>query len=170
MSDEQRMLVETSRKLLARESPISRVRELADSDEQGYDERVWRQGAELGWAGLLVAEEYDGLGRDLVDVALVAEEHGRTVQPGPLIGNSLAALAISQSGREELCSEILPLLAGGQAVAGWAFAEARQPWDADGVYTVATEHAEGFRLRGIKTAVQDADRAGWILVAAHLAG
>src|SRR6202034_2357866 len=117
MSDEQRMLVETSRKLLARDSSISRVREFADSDEHGYDERVWRRGAELGWAGVLIAEEYDGFGRDLVDVALIAEEHGRTVQPGPLIGNTLAALAISQSGRDDLRSEILPLLAGGRAVA-----------------------------------------------------
>jgi alkylation response protein AidB-like acyl-CoA dehydrogenase len=170
LSDEQRMLVESSHKLLARESPISRVREVAEQDGRGYDERVWQRGAELGWAGLLVAEEYDGLGRDLVDVALIAEEHGRTVQPGPLIGNTLAALAISQSGRNDLRSEILPLLAGGQAVAAWAFAEARQPWDATGVCTEATEHADGFRLRGIKTAVQDADGAGWILVTAHLGG
>nr|WP_248923586.1 acyl-CoA dehydrogenase family protein [Mycobacterium intracellulare] len=48
VSDEQRMLVESSRKFLARESLISRVRELADSDERGYDERVWQLGAELG--------------------------------------------------------------------------------------------------------------------------
>jgi alkylation response protein AidB-like acyl-CoA dehydrogenase len=170
LSDEQRMLVESSHKLLARESPISRVREVADQDGRGYDERVWQRGAELGWAGLLVAEEYDGLGRDLVDVALIAEEHGRTVQPGPLIGSTLAAVAISQSGRDDLCSEILPLLAGGQAVAAWAFAEARQPWDADGVCTEATEQADGFRLQGIKTAVQDADGAAWILVTAHLGG
>lgn len=132
VSDEQRMLVESSRKFLARESLISRVRELADSDERGYDERVWQLGAELGWAGLLIAEQYDGLGRDLVDVALIAEEHGRTVQPGPLIGNTLAAVAISQSGRDDLCSEILPLLASARGVAAWAFAESRQPWDADG--------------------------------------
>jgi len=170
MSDEQRMLLESSRKLLARESPISRVRELADQDEHGYDERVWQLGAELGWAGLLVAEEYDGLGRDLVDVALIAEEHGRRVQPGPLIGNALAAVAISQSGRHDLCSEILPLLAGGRGVAAWAFAESRQPWDADGVCAVATAHARGFRLSGIKVAVQDADGAGWIVVTAQLGG
>jgi alkylation response protein AidB-like acyl-CoA dehydrogenase len=170
VSDEQRMLLESSRKLLARESPISRVRELAEQDGHGYDDRVWQLGAELGWAGLLIAEEYDGLGRDLVDVALIAEEHGRTVQPGPLVGNSLAALAISQSGRDDLCSEILPLLASGRGVAAWAFAESRQPWDAGGVCAVATEHADGFRLQGIKTVVQDADRAGWIVVAARLGG
>lgn len=170
VSDEQRMLIESTRKLLARESPISRVRELADQDEHGYDDRVWQLGAELGWAGLLIAEEYDGLGRDLVDVALIAEEHGRTVQPGPLIGNALAAVAISQSGRHDLCSEVLPLLAGGRGVAAWAFAESRQPWDADGVCAVATEHAGGFRLSGIKVAVQDADGAGWIVVTAQLGG
>jgi len=170
VSDEQRMLVESSRKFLARESLISRVRELADSDERGYDERVWQLGAELGWAGLLIAEQYDGLGRDLVDVALIAEEHGRTVQPGPLIGNTLAAVAISQSGRDDLCSEILPLLASARGVAAWAFAESRQPWDGDGVCAVAAEHAGGFRLSGIKVAVQDADAAGWILVTAQLGG
>ena len=171
VSDEQRMLVESSRKLLARESPISRVRELADSDDdRGYDERVWQRGAELGWAGLLIAEEYDGLGRDLVDVALIAEEHGRTVQPGPLIGNTLAAVAISQSGRDDLCSQVLPLLAGGEAVAGWAFAEARQPWEADAICTAARDHADGYRLEGIKTAVQDADNARWILVTTRLGG
>jgi alkylation response protein AidB-like acyl-CoA dehydrogenase len=170
VSDEQRMLVDSSRKLLARESPISRVRELSDQGERGYDERVWQLGAELGWAGLLIAEEYDGLGRDLVDVALIAVEHGRTVQPGPLIGNALAAVAISQSGRDELCSEVLPRLASGRGVAAWAFAESRQPWDADGVRAVAAEQADGFRLGGIKTAVQDADTAGWILVTAQLGG
>ncbi|BCZ21766.1 acyl-CoA dehydrogenase family protein [Mycobacterium senriense] len=169
VSDEQRMLLESSRKLLARESPINRVRELAD-DGHGYDERVWQLGAELGWAGLLIAEEYDGLGRDLVDVALIAEEHGRTVQPGPLIGNTLAAVAISQSGRDDLRSGILPLLASGRGVAAWAFAESRQPWDADGVCTVATEHTDGFRLSGVKVAVQDADGAGWIVVTAQLGG
>lgn len=170
VSDEQRMLLESSRKLLARESPIGRVRELADQDERGYDERVWLLGAELGWAGLLIAEEYDGLGRDLVDVALIAEEHGRTVQPGPLIGNALAAVAISQSRRNDVCSEVLPLLASGRGVAAWAFAESRQPWDTDGVCAVAAEHADGFRLSGIKVAVQDADVAGWILVTAQLRG
>jgi alkylation response protein AidB-like acyl-CoA dehydrogenase len=170
LSDEQRMLVESSRKLLARESPISRVRELADQGGPGYDERVWQRGAELGWAALLVAEEYEGLGRDLVDVALIAEEHGRTVQPGPLIGNALAAVAISQSGRDDLRSEILPLLASGEGVAAWAFAESHQPWDADALCAVATEHADGFRLQGIKTAVQDADSAGWIVVTARLGG
>jgi alkylation response protein AidB-like acyl-CoA dehydrogenase len=170
MSDEQRMLIDSTRQLLARDSPMTRVRELADQAQRGYDERVWQRGAELGWPALLVGEEYDGLGRDLVDLALIAEEHGRTVQPGPLIGNALVAVAISQSGSDNLRAQVLPMLASGEAVAAWAFAESRQPWDVDGLCAVATEEADGFRLQGIKTAVQDAETASWILVTARLGG
>jgi alkylation response protein AidB-like acyl-CoA dehydrogenase len=168
VSGEQKMLVESTRQLLVRDSPISRVRDLADRQEHGHDDHVWRRGAELGWHALLIAEEYDGLGRDVVDLALIAEEHGRTVQPGPLIGNALAALAISQSDREDLRSQVLPKLADGEAEAAWAFAEPRKPWAVEQLGTLATEDSDGFRLDGVKTVVQDADSARWIVVTARL--
>ena len=170
LSEEQRMLVASTGQLIARDSPISRVRELADQDGLGYDPRVWRQGSELGWPALLIPEDYGGLGRDLVDVALIAQEHGRTVQPGPLLSNAVVAEAISRSDRDDVRASVLPSLATGEAVATWAFAEPRQPWDVTGVHATAVEAADGYRLTGVKTAVQDAEGARWILVTARLNG
>jgi alkylation response protein AidB-like acyl-CoA dehydrogenase len=170
LSDEQRMLVESTRQLIARGSPISRVRELADQHGVGYDPRVWQAGSELGWPALPIPEDYGGLGRDLVDVALIAEEHGRTVQPGPLLSNAVVAEAISRSDRDDLRARVLPNLATGDTVATWAFAEARQPWHVNGVHATAVETADGYRLTGVKTAVQDAEGARWILMTARLNG
>jgi alkylation response protein AidB-like acyl-CoA dehydrogenase len=170
LSEEQHMLVYSTRQLIARNSPISRVREVADHDGLGYDPHVWQAGSDLGWPALLVPDDYGGLGRDLVDVALVAEEHGRTVQPGPLISNAIVAEAISRSDSEELRSRVLPSLATGKAVGTWAFAEPRQPWDAGGVHACAVETPDGYRLNGRKTAVQDAEAARWIMVTARVNG
>jgi alkylation response protein AidB-like acyl-CoA dehydrogenase len=170
LSAEQRLLLDSTRQLLARDSPINRVRELADQDGLGYDPRVWRGGSELGWPALPIAEDYGGLGRDIVDVALIAEEHGRTVQPGPLLSNAVVAEAISRSDHDDLRARVLPSLAAGETVATWAFAEPRQPWDLDGVYAAAVETADGYRLTGVKTAVQDAEGANWIMVTARVDG
>ena len=170
LTDEQRMLVSSTRRLLERNSPIERVRHLAEKDEGRYDPAVWELGSELGWAALTVPDEHGGLGRDLVDVALIAHEHGRTVQPGPLISHALVTEAISRSARAELQSAVLPELATGEAVATWAFAEPRQPWGTEGVHTLAVHEADGYRLTGVKTAVQDAQTARWILVTARLNG
>jgi alkylation response protein AidB-like acyl-CoA dehydrogenase len=170
LTEEQRMLVSSTHQLLDRNSPIARMRKFAEEDGHGYDRAVWELGSELGWAALAVPEEYGGLGRDFVDVALIAEEHGRTVQSGPLVSNALVAEAIAQSDHVELQSEVLPPLASGEAVATWAFAEHGQPWDTDGVHALAVEDGNGYRLTGVKTAVQDGQTAQWILVTARLNG
>ncbi|WP_330255008.1 acyl-CoA/acyl-ACP dehydrogenase [Nocardia sp. NBC_00565] len=170
LSDEQELLVRSTRQLLTRDSPISRVRELADKAEQGFDPRVWEKGGDLGWPALPIPTEYGGLDGDLVDVALITKEHGRTVQPGPLVSHVLVALAILRSTRDDLRSRLLPDLATGETVATWAFAEPGQAWDAGGVHTEAVEHSGGFRLNGVKTAVQDAGHARLILVTALLDG
>jgi alkylation response protein AidB-like acyl-CoA dehydrogenase len=170
LSDEQKLLVDSTGQLLTRLSPIESVRQLAESGEDGYDRRVWQRGSELGWSALLVPEEHGGPGSDLVDLALIAEEHGRTVQPGPLLSHAIVTAAVAGSPNEDLRSAALPALVTGEATGAWAFAEHRQPWDASGVEALATRTAGGFRLTGIKTAVQDAESARWLLVTARLDG
>ena len=65
-SEEQELLRATAREFLAREVPMTAVRELLD-DPRGYDPAVWAKMAELGWLGLLLPEEYGGAGLTLVD-------------------------------------------------------------------------------------------------------
>jgi alkylation response protein AidB-like acyl-CoA dehydrogenase len=170
LTEEQQLLLDSTRRLLADLSPVSAVRAQAEGDGQGFDPLVWRRGSELGWPALPVPEEYGGLGQSLVDVALIAEEHGRTVQPGPLISNAVVALAVARSGSEDQRACLLPALAAGEATSTWAFAEPRHGFDATGIAAVAVPDAGGYRLTGVKTAVQDAQTARWMLVTARLGG
>jgi alkylation response protein AidB-like acyl-CoA dehydrogenase len=116
-SDEQYLLRDTVRDLLAKESTPAAVRAAWESDSGRSPER-WRKLGEMGVLGLLVPEQYGGSGMDEVDMVLVLEESGRSVLPEPVLESAaLAAPLISRAGSDALKQEWLPKLAGGSAVA-----------------------------------------------------
>ena len=159
------MLREASRALLADRSPIEHVRAWTDRDED-VDPEVWRLTADLGWPGLGLPEEYGGAGQGLVELALVAEEIGRALGRGPFAPTALVGRALAAAGSPALRAEVLPALAAGSAWATWAFAEPHAPWSLDGVHATARADGDAIVLDGVKTAVQDAGGAGWLLVTA----
>jgi alkylation response protein AidB-like acyl-CoA dehydrogenase len=168
LSDEQRGLVESSRSLLAAKAPLELTRKIA-AGTAGFDADLWRLGAQLGWPALAIPEADGGLGQKLVDLALVADEHGRSLAPTPFIPTVVVAGAIVRSdvaGR----SKILQSLAEGSATAAWAFAEPGQSWSPEGIRAHADKQPTGYVLNGVKASVQDADSAHWLLVDALLDG
>src|SRR5688500_6796821 len=87
LSDDQQLFRSTTRGFLEKACPPARVRELSE-DPQGFDGAWWRRGAELGWTSLLIDPDHGGgslSGHGLLDLAIVAEEIGRSVAPGPLV-------------------------------------------------------------------------------------
>ena len=83
---DQEFFRETTAKFLEQEMPAEAVRRLRD-EPAGFDLAYWRQGCELGWTSLLVAEEHGGgslSGSGVVDLSLVAHEFARTPRPVPL--------------------------------------------------------------------------------------
>ncbi len=165
LSEEQAMLREISRDLLSDRAPIGVVRSLLDS-EQDVDPELWRSAAELGWPGLALPERYGGAGQGLIELALVAEEAGRALARGPFLSTAIVGAAVAASGpahlREPVCTE----LASGSSWATWAFGERDTPWTLDGIRTSARTDSEEVVLDGVKTAVQDAGGARWLLVTA----
>src|SRR5919106_5040442 len=62
---------------------MSLVREVV---EKGVSpEALWNRMVELGWPGLTVPESAGGLGLGAVELAVVVEELGRAVAPGPFV-------------------------------------------------------------------------------------
>jgi alkylation response protein AidB-like acyl-CoA dehydrogenase len=169
LSEEQLGLQDSTRRLLAAAADIASTRKIIESGA-GYDRSLWRKGAELGWPALALPEELDGFGQQLVDLAIVAAEHGRVVLPSPFLPTVVAADAIATSLNAALRKEIVPELATGTATAAWAFAEPGQPWSAAGLSLRAVRDGEGFTLDGQKVAVQDAGSARWLLLDAVLDG
>ncbi|KKD07989.1 acyl-CoA dehydrogenase family protein [Streptomyces sp. WM6386] len=166
LSEEQCMLREASRDLLSDRAPAEHVRAWADRDED-VDPEVWRLTADLGWPGLGLPEEYGGAGQGLIELALVAEEIGRALGRGPFAPTAIVGRALAATGSPELRTEVLPMLAAGDGWATWAFAEPRAPWSLDGVHATARTDGDAVVLRGVKTAVQDAGGARWLLVTAR---
>jgi alkylation response protein AidB-like acyl-CoA dehydrogenase len=83
-------LAEGVRRLCQGRFPLESVRAL-ESEERVVDRAAWRELAEAGVFGLCLAEEAGGAGLGLAEAALVFEELGRALLPGPLVATHLAA-------------------------------------------------------------------------------
>ena len=60
--------------------------------EPGYDEQAWRLlGADMGLAGLGIAEDLGGVGGGLAELTVVAEELGRSLLPVPFFSSTVLA-------------------------------------------------------------------------------
>ena len=102
-TDEQQELRAQARSYLTERFPPERVAQLADSGE-GWDPSSWRELAELGWLGVSVPEEHGGAGLGFVEEALLLEELGRALYPGPYF--STVGLALPALGAEELAQVV----------------------------------------------------------------
>ena len=170
LSAEQELLQNTAREFLSQECPPGLVRELYD-DPKGFSPELHRKTAELGWTGLLIPEAHGGLGLGMLDMAVLLEEIGRAVVPGPFVFSSvLTTLGLVQAGSSAQRETWLPRLAAGQAIGTLAFLEADDRLDARGVRLKAKKTKHGYVLSGTKMFVPFAEVADVLLVVARTSG
>ncbi len=119
MSEERELLRETVRDLVAKHAGPEAVREAMDS-ERGYDESLWKLLCEqVGAAALVVPTELGGAGGELADAATVVSELGRALVPTPLLGTTLAELALLAA--DDVDADTLGRLADGTAIGAVVF-------------------------------------------------
>jgi acyl-CoA dehydrogenase len=170
LSEEQELLQQSARDFLARECPTSFVREMMRSDD-GFSRALHAKMAGMGWTGLIIPEQCGGLGLPMLDLAVLAEELGRVVAPGPLFSSSvLAALSLVHSGANALKMEWLPRIAKGESIGALAFLEGSDRVDAAGITARCTKTRNGYRLHGTKLFVTDAHVADFLVVALRSRG
>ena len=100
-SEEQKLLQKTARDFLTDRSPLSVARAVMESDNV-YSEELWKEAAEMGWLGATVPEEHGGAGFGHLELALLAQEVGRSLAPIPFASSVyLATEAILLAGTEE---------------------------------------------------------------------
>ncbi|WP_293676888.1 acyl-CoA dehydrogenase family protein [uncultured Phenylobacterium sp.] len=164
LSEDQTLLQDSLSRTLADLSPLERVRRFADENQAAAPD-IWAGLSELGLPGLLVPEEYGGLGLGLVEAALAAEALGRVVAPTPFLGSAvLAPLALMLAGTDEQKSRWLPKLASGEAIAGVAISEPIAGARENAGVAAANGRVTGTALFALDTAGADllivADRTG----------
>jgi hypothetical protein len=93
LSESQQMLKDNARKFFAGECPMEEVRRLMET-ETAYDKTLWEKMAEQGYTGIIFPEEYGGVGLGKVELALLMEESGRALLPGPFFSTVALAGAV----------------------------------------------------------------------------
>jgi acyl-CoA dehydrogenase len=171
LSDEQIMLRDNARGFLSKKAPIAHLRHLRDThDADGFSRPLWKDFVEMGWAGILVPQEYGGLGLGHVEAGVVMEELGRTLTPSPFLSTAiLAANALARAGNEKQKSEYLSRIVAGDLIGTLAVDESAKHRP-DKTAMAATRSGNGFILNGAKTFVLDGHVANLFIVAARTAG
>ena len=171
LSEDQQLLKDSAKAFVDQNAPVSVLRGLRDSkDAQGYDQNLWRQMLELGWAGMAIPEAYGGFEFGYGGLGVVLEESGRTLVSSPLIATVLlGASAINEFGSEAQKSEFLPQVVSGELLLALAIDEKPHHRPCR-IETSAVKSGEGYVLNGCKTFVLDGHIANKLVVVARTAG
>ncbi len=168
LTEDQEFFRDTTRRFIESEAPISTVRGLEQSPH-GFDRDWWRQAAELGWTAMLVPEAAGGgslSGRPLSDAAIVAEEMGHLTSPGPFLPCNVVAAALGQAVDGDH-AEILASIVAGRTVAAWALGEPGSQWDPTLCSARVEIRGGDLVVSGIKSYVEAAAAADYLLVVAR---
>jgi alkylation response protein AidB-like acyl-CoA dehydrogenase len=167
LTEIQQMLKNSAREFLSQECPLTLVREM-EEDGRGYTDELWRQIAGLGWPGIAFPEQYGGTGGSFLDLAVLLEELGRSLTPGPFFSTVvLGGFTVLDAGTDTQKQHILTGICAGQTLMTLALTEASATYEPWGIETTATREGDGFRIDGQKLFVPDAHAATVLLVAAR---
>jgi alkylation response protein AidB-like acyl-CoA dehydrogenase len=149
ISDDHKALADTAADFLAKNRTVAANRDLLDAESEPLP-AFWPELANLGWLGLHLSEAHGGSGFGLEELAVVVEQMGRAVCPGPFVPTVIASAVIANSGRDELERAWLPALADGSKSAAVALS--------------ADVTAQGGKLTGEVPAALGASNADVILL------
>jgi len=150
---------------------VTAFRKMRDSGvEIGYDAKAWNEMAEMGWAGVIIPEEYGGSAFGYLSMGLILEELGRTLTASPLIASGVgAASALVLGGSDAQKSEWLPKIADGSVVGALAVDEGAHHAP-EKVALAAAKSGAGYSLSGTKTFVIEGLAANLLVVSARTSG
>lgn len=159
-SDDQNLLREQAQGFLADHCPPSTVRKVLEGDEP-FDADLWKKVAEMGWTATVIPEAYEGLGLSYLELAVIAEELGRSLAPLPFSSSVyLATEAILQAGSEAQKQQYLPALASGESIGCFAVAEQTGQASAASLQVTVANN----KISGVKIPVADGDVANFAVV------
>lgn len=160
LSESQRLIQESAQRLLETVSTVEHIQKFAHNGGP-FAEDVWSGMIGLGIPGMLVPEEYSGLGLSVLEATLVSEMLGRHVAPVPFVASVvMAPIALTGCASPAQCQAWLPAMASGKLKVGVALSEY-----AAGAREGAQVVSVGDRLSGRSLFVLDFECADAFIVA-----
>ncbi len=115
-SEEQQAIADAAEPVFSDLCGDETIKEL-NADDKPLHTDLWQQLAESGMHGLVVPEEYGGLGMTLVELCLILELQGKYVAPVPLIPTLVeCAMPLSRSDNDALKERVLPGVVSGESI------------------------------------------------------
>ncbi len=164
-TEQQEMLRKIARDFLNTECPKDTVRKLI-KDEKGFTPELWSKMTDLGWPGLIIPEQYGGIGGSFMDIVALVEELGRASFFGPLFPSLIGTLAILEMGSDQQKADLLPKIASGELVLTMAVSELGVGFELDAIQSQATAEGTEWVIDGTKLFVENAHVANLVLVVA----
>jgi len=163
-TESQEMLRKMARDFLENECPKSMVRQMID-DEKGYSPELWQKMSGLGWLGLIMPVDYEGAGGTFMDLAVLLEEMGRALLPGPfLTAIVMSTPYIIEAANEKQKKEILPGISNGNKILAFALNEPGiDEYDVSSTTMKAEKSRGGYVINGTRLFVPYANVADYIL-------
>lgn len=164
-SEEQTLLKQSAASFLEKECPSSLLRAV-DREPSGYSPPLWKKMAELDWFGLVLPEEYGGVGFGFADFCILLEEMGRVLVPGPILPTLLVEYALIEEGSPEQKKDLLPRIASGDLIVTLAY-DADESVNGRPKKVQAVLQGNFYVLSGVEPFIPYAGAAQMILVRAH---
>jgi acyl-CoA dehydrogenase len=169
LGKEKEFLRQNVRALVEREVPREYAREMDEKEE--FPHKVWKALAENGYLGIPIAEEYGGVGGDIVDMAIVTEELARrsgSIGLTFFMSSCFGAKSLQFAGSEMLKRKYLPLLAEGKLMFSFSLTEPDGGTDVLGAMkTRAVEKDDHWVINGQKVWTTSANVADYLVVVAR---
>jgi alkylation response protein AidB-like acyl-CoA dehydrogenase len=160
-------LRDSIRAVLGKESPVSLARAVVEHGER--PSALWATMVELGWPALTVAEAHGGIGLGVLELAILAEELGRVIAPGPLLATvSQFAPAVREAGTPAQQAQFLGAVAAGELTGSLAIAEATGSFDPAEITATVTFDRNVAVLSGTKHFVMEGDAVDELVVVARV--
>jgi alkylation response protein AidB-like acyl-CoA dehydrogenase len=164
LTEEQQLFKDTVHEFAEREIvPIA-----ADMDEkEEFPRASVKKMAELGLMGLLVPEQYGGVGATLLDYAIGIEEISWADASHSVVmsvNDSLVCEPVVRFGSDAQKQRYLPPLASGESVGAYCLSEPTSGSDASNMNTVAVRDGDSYVLNGTKSWITNGGEAGVYLV------
>ena len=171
LNEEQQMLKDSAKDFAENRTPVNHFRALRDDNApQNWDKEVWKEMVELGWAGILIPEEFGGSDFGLAGISVVMQEVGKTLTPSPLLATAvLGASAINTFGTQEQKAEYLPKIASGEITTALAVDEESHHAPSN-TLTKAELVGDEWVINGKKKFVVDGSSADILIVLARTSG
>lgn len=171
-TDDQKMLKEAAKRFLAGACPNVEWYLELEKNGNGFSQELWNGMAELGWMAILIPEEYNGIGGNMIDIVTLMEEMGYAAVPSQYFSTViLGGCTIINAGTAAQKQAYLPKIADGSLHMTMALSEPGMTLYSPSLIRVKAEkRGDGYALNGAKLFVPDANIADLIIVAARTSG